>query len=134
MKWKVVKRIGIAFSTLVVLAVAAGIIFNSYATPTFRESIQVPIFTVGDQNYSRAIDSGKNVVKLGPLPLGIYSGGIAFRNYEGAAKHLKSLHKQDAGWGVYRLSGDFQLDTYECEGQTYINKSLLVVARASPGH
>ena len=76
------------------------------------------------------MNSGKNVVKFGPLPLGLYTGGVAFENREDALGYLVELGKQNDGWDVYRLSGDFRLDTYQVDGRAYIDKSLLVVASA----
>lgn len=130
---KTLKRIGLAFVAFIVLAAAVGIGLTSYATPTLRNSIQTPVFTIGDHNYALAMHENKKVVKFGPLPFGIYPGGIAFRDHKVAAEHLDDLGKRKDGWGVYRLSGDFQLDTYEYDGRSYINKSLLVVATLKKG-
>ena len=129
-KSKLWKRVALTLGGFAIAAVLLGVAFTAYATPFRRENIKTPIFTIGDGNYAAAMNNGKNVVKFGPLPLGFYSGGVAFENREAAWSHLVKLGKQDDGWGVYSLSGDFQLDTYQIDGRAYIDKSLLVVAKA----
>jgi hypothetical protein len=130
LKSKLWKRIAWTFAALAAVVVLAGVSFSSFATPLRRETIQTPIYTIGDGNYSRALDDGKNIVKFGPLPLGLYTGGIAFDNQEDAWNHLREVGKQNDGWGVYRLSGDFDLDTYQTGARRYTDKSLLVIARS----
>jgi hypothetical protein len=130
-KWKVAKWTALTLGSLVVFVVVGGIVFTSYATPTRRDAVRLPIYTIGDENYAKVLSAGQNVVKLGPLPLNLYPGGVAFQNYEDAAQHLGELDQKNTGWDVYRLSGDFELDTYKVDGQAYIDKSLLVIARAS---
>lgn len=106
---------------------ACSIFFSSYAKPTVRQEIKNPIFTIGDENYALALNDGKNVVKFGSLPFGIYSGGLAFPNQQAAILYLERMDKPKQGWNIYQLSGDFEQDTYVKEGQRYINKSLLVI-------
>ena len=115
----------------IILATCSFLGFQSYATPTIRENVGSPIYTIGDPGYAKAIENGKNIVKFGPLPFGFYTGGIAFENQQDADLYITGNKKND-GWGVYRLSGDFEIDTYEYEGQTYINKSLLVLELMAP--
>lgn len=127
MSRKRLKRIGGVLAALVLLVVAGGLGFSSYATPTIRTSIEAPIFTIGDANYAVAMSEGRKVVKFGPLPLGIYPGGMAFKDRDSADRHLDTMGKRSDGWKVYRLSGEFLQDTYDSGGQSYINKSLLVI-------
>lgn len=127
-KW--LKRIFVALALLVVIGVSAIYWLQSFATPTVREHVDNPLFTIGDATYAQALGQGKNIVKFGPLPLGLYPGGMAFDNAEEAAAYLDKLNPPNPNWNVYVLSGDYQLDTYENAGQRYTDKSLLVLAQA----
>jgi hypothetical protein len=129
-KSKTLRRSAWALAVFVALGIISGIAFNSFATPVRRENIQTPIFTIGDETYATALNDGRSVVKFGALPFGLYSGGMAFDNDQDARNCLAEFGHPDDGWGVYRLSGDFQLDTYAAGGRTYTNKSLLVVERS----
>ncbi len=120
------KRLAFTF-LLGVMALFVG--FSSlsrYATPLQRENIQQPLYTVGDENYAAALGDGKNVVKFGRLPGGIYPGGLAFSTPDAASEHLRSIGKEDT-WGVYMLSGDDEMDSEDYAGQRHTTVSLLVV-------
>ena len=114
--------------TLFAIALAALFALNSYATPIQRTQVDSPLYTVGDQNYAQALDEGKNIVKFGRLPLGVYPGGVAFSNPADAEEHLTEIGRAD-DWGVYLLSGDFDLDTTAVDGRHYTTRSLLVRER-----
>lgn len=113
-----------------VLAVAL-LAAPNYITPTQREEISRPVYTVGDANYTEALEDGRNVVKFGKLPLGLYRGGMAFETVEEAESYLSKIGKQQQGWGVFELSGDFELDTYSVGDKYHTNKPLLVTRRVN---
>ena len=126
LRW--LRRIAVVSVVFVALVAVGGLVFKHYATPMRRDNINVPVYTVGDANYAAALNEGKNIVKFGRLPFGIYPGGIAFDDPLQARENLKEIGKE-ADWDVYQLSGDFALDTKPIESRRYTNKSLLVVRR-----
>ena len=82
------RRFAIAAVGLVAVVVIGGFALNNYATPVQRNDIQRPLYTVGDPNYAVALDEGKNIVKFGRLPFGIYPGGLAFDDPQDAWANL----------------------------------------------
>ena len=120
MRW--FRRIAVVLAVFV----AIGLALRNYATPLQRNNVAVPVYTVGDANYATALSEGKNVVKFGRLLFGIYPGGLAFNNPGDAREYLRRIDKE-ADWGVYQLSGDFELDTIAVNGKRYTNRSLLVI-------
>ena len=121
------KRILVVCGFLMALIVVGALFLRSWATPLIRDDISKKLFTVGDETYATALADGKNVVKFGSLPFGIYPGGVAFDDVGAARDHLTELGKADSGWAVYELSGDFEKDTYDVGGSHYTDKSLIVV-------
>ncbi len=118
----------VALSSLVWLGVKDAI------APVMRSDVDSPIFTVGDGHYRDALASGSQVLKFGRLFWGIYPGGLAFESAEAATQYLH-LHKEEletisSDWSVYRLSGEYQLDTYVKDDQRYIKSSMLVLAES----
>lgn len=101
---------------------------SKYAKPLQRQDIEKPLYTVGDENYSKALDAGKNVVKFGRTIGGIYPGGLAFQTPEAAHQHLQSIGKEEV-WGVYVLSGDYDRDSKTFSGQRHTTVSLMVIDR-----
>jgi hypothetical protein len=124
-KW--LRRLAFLFTAFVLVVAAGAIFLKSYATPTIRNQVNTPLFTVGDGNYSVALSEGKNIVKFGRLPFGIYPGGISFDNAKEARQYIEEQGKSEEGWQVYLLSGDFELDSSLISGRRHTNKSLLVV-------
>ena len=102
------RQIGVAFAIFVAIVGIGGLALKNYATPLQRDNIAVPLYTVGDANYAAALAEGKNIVKFGRLPFGIYQGGLAFKNPLDAREYLRRIGKE-ADWGVYQLSGDFEV-------------------------
>ena len=82
---------------------------SNYATPLRRQDIEKPLYTVGDENDSKTLDAGKNVVQFGRMIGGIYLGGLAFQTPEAAHQHLQSIGRKEV-WGVYVLSGNYDRD------------------------
>ena len=82
---------------------------SNYATPLRRQDIEKPLYTVGDENDSKALDAGKNVVQFGRMIGGIYFGELAFQTPEAAHQHLQSIGRKEV-WGVYVLSGNYDRD------------------------
>ncbi len=122
------RRIVVAFVIFVAVVGISGLALKNYATPMQRDNIAVPLYTVGDANYAAALNEGKNIVKFGRLPFNMYSGGLAFSKPLDAREYLRSVGKEE-DWGVYLLSGDFELDTKLVNGERYTTKSLLVIDR-----
>ena len=118
-------------AAVLLLAVVLAFWLKSYATPTIRDDIKAPLYTIGDANYASALADGKSIVKFGRSPFGIYPGGVAFDNTEDANAHLAAIGKKELGWKVYVLSGDFGQDTVLIGDQHYTNKSLLVQKEAT---
>lgn len=110
--------------------------FMHYRTPMVRGEVASPMFTVAGPNYGVALASGGSPVVLGPLPgSAFYAGELAFRQPEEATQWLAQSGKANKGWRVYRLSGDFELDTHYIRGLAYTNKTLQVTAELAPvGH
>jgi hypothetical protein len=63
------------------------------------------------------------VLKFGPMFLGLYPGGMAFATPEAAQAYLRDGDRDLQRWSVYRLSGDYALDTRA----GYITASQLVL-------
>ncbi len=126
------KKCFVAIGVVLMLAVVVWFGARDCFSPMNRENVQLPIYTIGDSGYGTALQEGKNIVKFGPAFWGLYPGGLAFKDVLSAEKYMKGnrqlLDKFSEGWAVYRLSGDFTLDTYVRGEGYYINRSLLVVA------
>lgn len=120
------KRLSAAFLLSVIALFAGFYSLSRYATPLQRENIQQPLYTVGDENYAAALGAGKNVVKFGRLPGGIYPGGLAFATPDAASEYLRSIGKENT-WGVYMLSGDYEMDSEDHAGQRHTTVSLVVI-------
>lgn len=128
-KWLMYAIIGLTLGSVVVWA---GV--KDALHPISRKDIQAPIFTLGDGTYLEALNTGKRVVKFGPLFWGAYPGGLAFADADKAAAYLYN-HKSEfdhisSGWRVYQLSGEFELDTYAVGEQHYLAHSLLITQLA----
>lgn len=125
------KKLSLSIVVLLSVALIAWIGVKDAFNPIKRESVQVPMYTIGDINYAEALAQGKKVVKFGPLFWGTYPGGIAFNNPKEAEDYIKNnselLNTFSEGWGIYELSGDFALDTEKNGDHRYINKSLFVI-------
>ncbi len=102
--------------------------FQNHARPYQRSNIDASLFTVGDASYAQAMEDGKQVVTIGRMPLGLYPGGLAFSDPEDARQYLRDQN-QTGQWGIYRLSGDYGLDTTDVNGQRYTTRSLMVIER-----
>src|SRR5437870_2414719 len=99
--------------------------FQHYQTPTVREEVAAPLYTVGGPDYAEILHTGQAPVAFGPLPgSAFYAGGLAFRQPDEAWQWIKQAGKE--GWRVYLLSGDFELDTHSVRGLPHTNKTLLV--------
>lgn len=125
-------KILIAVVVLLVLFVWSGV--KDSLSPTIRGEITMPIYTLGDGNYGKALAEEKKIVKFGPMFWGLYPGGLAFASVEDAKAYLAAnaaeFNSLSKDWQVYRLSGDFLLDTRKEGDLSYLNKSLLVLAPA----
>jgi hypothetical protein len=127
-----IRRLLVAAALTVTVVVTGGFAFKNYATPVQRANIEQPLYTVGDANYAVALNKGKNILKFGRLPFGVYPGGLAFSDPQDAWEHLRSIGK-DQEWGVYQLTGDFELDTKLVDDQRYTTVSLAVIGVVEPG-
>ena len=52
---------------------------SNYATPLQRQDIEKPMYTVGDDNDTKALDAGKNVVKFGRTIGGFAPAHLRFK-------------------------------------------------------
>jgi hypothetical protein len=99
------------------------------AKPTLRQDPAHPLYTIGERtSYSAALADKTRVLKFGPMFWGLYPGGLAFETPQKARDYLRENDWDAARWSVYRLSGDYALDT----AQGHITRSLLVVSEAQP--
>ena len=127
--WLTGRRIAAVLGSLLVMLAIGALLLKNYATPVQRDNINVPLYTIGDENYAAALKNGKNIVKFGRLPFGIYPGGLAFDDPLDAQEYLRSIGKE-SDWGVYQLSGDYELDTKLVNGKRCTTESLLVIGPA----
>lgn len=125
------RRLAVTALCLVIVMVIGGLSFKRFVTPVMRSEVERSLYTVGDANYEAALNNGKNIVKFGRLPFGLYAGGLAFSDPQEAWEYLQIIGK-DQEWGVYRLSGDFELDTKLVEDQRYTTVSLVVLEGVEP--
>lgn len=125
-------RVGVALILLAGCGTGLYFWFEQYRNPVVRTEIQEPLYTVGGSDYSKALSEGRKVIEFGPLPgSAFYAGGLAFKQPEEALVWLKSTGKYDEGWRVFKLTGDFLLDTHLVRGLPYTNKTLLVSKEVS---
>jgi hypothetical protein len=104
--------------------------FQHYQTPTIRDEIAAPLYTVSGPEYAQVLDTGRAPVAFGPLPgSAFYAGGLAFRQPQEAWTWIQEAGKE--GWRVYLLSGDYDLDTHYVRGLPHTNKTLLVTAEVT---
>jgi hypothetical protein len=123
------RRATIALAGAAILVAGGFVVLQVHAKPFVRNGVESPIYTVGDSHYADALNDERRVSKLGPIPLGLYRGGRAFGTTEEARQYIREAGHEEDGWGVYELSGDFDLDTREIDGRYYIARTLLVVRR-----
>lgn len=102
-----------------------------HSSPWVRGGVAIPVFTIGDESFSRDLAKGKKVAKYGPMFFGLYHGGLAFPMIEDAANYLRSENKDLSKWGVFLLSGDYLLDVDRTGNEHHINKTLLVINQAN---
>jgi hypothetical protein len=112
------------------LVIGAFVALQVHANPLVRRVVETPIYTIGDADFAVALNKNRSVRKLGPLPLGLYRGGVAFNSVKAARRYLRESGHEADGWGVYELSGDYELDTQEIDGRRYITRTMLVLCRA----
>jgi hypothetical protein len=99
------------------------------ADATIRSSVEEAIYTIADKGFSAALSKDKGVIKLGPMFLGFYPGGIAFKTPAAALAYVKKKEMNREKEAVYRLSGNYELDVNQ-EGEVHhINKSLLLIEK-----
>ena len=101
------------------------------ANATVRSYIEEPIYTIEHKDCSKALSSGKHVLKLGPMFWGLYPAGMAFKTPEDAREYMKKKEINTEEWGVYRLSGDYRLDVNEQSNTHHINKSLMIIEKVT---
>lgn len=114
----------------VILAVLGAIEVRRHSSPWVRGAVAIPIFTVGDESFSRDLAKGEKVIKYGPMFFGLYHGGRAFAMVSEAVEYLESENKDLSKWGVYLLAGDYLLDVDRTGPEHHINKTLLVINQA----
>ena len=105
--------------------------FRMAANATVRSDIEEPIYTIERKGCSKALSTGKHVLKLGPMFWGLYPAGMAFKTPEDAREYMKNKDMNAEEWGVYRLSGDYELDVDKQSNPHYINKSLMIIEKVT---
>ncbi len=126
---------GLSFLAVLVLLVAViwlGV--RDTLTPFQRADIRQPVYTVselpGGSDPSTALPDfqTEQVLVFGPAFWGAFPGAPAFPDVDSARRWLQENGRKGR-WGIFRLSGDFFLDTYEREGARHLARTLVVVER-----
>jgi hypothetical protein len=111
------------------LLLFVGVEVHRTADATIRSSVEEAIYAIADKDFSAALSKEKGVIKLGPMFLGLYPGGIAFKTPAAALAYVKKKEMNREKVAVYRLSGNYALDVNQ-EGEVHhINKSLLLIEK-----
>lgn len=91
------------------------------------------VYTIGDVNYDKALESGKPSIKLGVIPAGqvppifpksfleadgSYGGGVVYCSIEGAKQGLnnlleKNILPKEMEWHIYELEATWETDVYK---------------------
>ncbi len=95
--------------------------------PFERKVIQQPVYAVGEVTAGAAPAKDSKIVTFGPALWGTYPGARAFPDVAAAQQYLQEQNRRGKNWGIFRLSGDYALDTYEDEGVRRIARTLVVV-------
>ena len=119
------KNVIITVSMFILIGIVIFLEFERKSIPIHRHNILTPIYSIGDKSYELALKENKTVVKFGPMFMGIYPGGLAFPNPEGARKFMIENNWDLQKWNIYQLSGDYRKDVKN----GHINKSLLVLRK-----
>lgn len=114
------RKLATMFLLLVLAILVLGMSFcldwiQENRTPVVRPSPAQPIYVLGRKKaYDDALLEGKKPLCPGPIPL-LYGGALAFKSAAEARQHLVKYPKAypRSQYDVYRLSGDFALDTCE---------------------
>jgi len=99
--------------------------------PFEREGIQQALYAVGEvaAGDAPAAEGEARIVTFGPALWGAYPGARAFPDVAAARQYLNEENKRGRKWGIFRLSGDYALDTYDKNGVRRIARTLVVVER-----
>ncbi|MCA9172998.1 MAG: hypothetical protein KDB14_00715 [Planctomycetales bacterium] len=100
--------------------------------PTVRDSVEQPIYAICAPDQVQALDTGRDVILWGRLPLGLYQGGRVFGTSRDALMHLQQRGMLAQGYAVCRMSGDFSKDTYQVGSQSFMSHTLQVSERIGP--
>lgn len=111
--------------SLILLVLWLGI--KDALVPLEREVIQLPVYTVAEVPDSDTSTEMEKIVTFGPALWGAYPGARAFPDVTAARQYLNEENKRGRKWGIFRLSGDYALDTYEKNGMQHIARTLVVV-------
>ncbi|MFQ5487699.1 MAG: hypothetical protein ACE5ET_04540 [Gammaproteobacteria bacterium] len=97
--------------------------------PFERTAIEQPVYTVGEVAATEGPAKDSRIVTFGPALWGTYPGARAFPDVAAARQYLQEENRRGKQWGIFRLSGDYALDTYEDDGVRRIARTLVVVER-----
>jgi hypothetical protein len=124
------RRYRISVPILMALLIVFGLVeFGKVADATIRSSIEDPVYTIADKDFSAALSKGKHVIKLGPMFWGLYPGAIVFKTPEDALEYMQEKEMNTEGFSVYRLSGNYESDVNQGGSVHRINKSLMIVEK-----
>ncbi len=115
---------------LTILALAGAVLWlglKDALTPFERETIQAPLYTVGQLPADTPDPAGRHIVVFGPAFWGAWPGAPAFPDPDSARRYLQQEGKSAREWGIFRLSGDYTLDTYEHQGTRHISRTLVIL-------
>ncbi len=118
------KKFTIIVGILILLGSIVWLGAKDALVPLDRQAIQRPLYTVAE---TMAMDSERPPLVFGRAFWGAYPGARAFPSVEAAHQFLVAEGKQDRAWSIYRLSGDYELDTYDYRGSRYTARSLLAI-------
>lgn len=103
-----------------------------YLQPVSRPEIATPIYVVAAPRAAESLSSGQPVVCWGRLPLGLYNGQRAFTSSLEALDYLQQRGLLSRGYAVYRVSGDFQLDTHQVGERHFTGRTMRITSLVAP--
>ena len=123
------KRILPLLSILALAGLVLWLGLKDALTPFERHDIQAPLYTVGQLPADIPDPAGRQILVFGPAFWGAWPGAPAFPDPESARRYLRQEGKAEGEWGIFRLSGDYALDSHEYQGRRHISRTLVILER-----